>query len=274
MKILLVDDDPLERTALRDILRAQGDWTIVEAPNGKKAQEMLFSGLEPDVCIFDVKMPDMPGVQLLGLIRQDPLLKHLKVIMTSSGRDRDTIVALGKLGISGYLLKPYTLERTGPALTQMLGAAKITVSSLAARNLLGKTVMIVDDDAITRRALREMIESAPDRDVIEAEDGLFALEQFRSGVRPDLALFDLKMPRLDGQTLLARVRDDPSLQKLPVIVVSGQQDRERIKALVQLRISGYLLKPFDPSKVKDAVQQVLNGGAVGSTPPMSVTQSA
>lgn len=258
---------------MRDLLRAQGNWTITEAQDGRQAYELLFGGLAPEACIIDVRMPGIGGVQLLTMIRSEPSLRHLKVIMTSSGRDRDVIVALGKLGISGYLLKPYSVEKTGPALEQFLGSAQITDPSLASRNLLGKTILIVDDDSLTRQALRSMV-GGENRDIIEAEDGLGALEQLRAGLRPDLAIIDLKMPRLDGFNLLSRIRDDPSLQKLPVVVISGQQDRDRIKALVQLRISGYLLKPFDPGKVKEAVQSVLKSGPLGSTPPIPVASAA
>jgi CheY-like chemotaxis protein len=273
MKILIADDDEIERQVLRDILRAQLPCDITEAPDGSQALELLQNGLEPDACFFDVRMPGLDGMQLLSRIRDDSTLRHLKVVMTSSARDREVIVALGKLGIAGYLLKPFEYEKTRAALTQCIGTGQVTVSTHVTRNLLAKTVMIVDDDAMTRTALRDMITTDSNIEVVEAQDGLLALEQFRNGIRPDLAIFDLKMPRLGGQNLLARVREDPSLRNLPVLIISGQQDRDQIKALVQLRISGYLLKPFDAAKIRAAVQQALRVATPESNPPITKAES-
>jgi CheY-like chemotaxis protein len=58
------------------------------------------------------------------------------------------------------------------------------------------------------------------------------------------------MPQLDGRALLARIREDPALRDLRVVIISSAQDREEIVALARLQISGYLLKPFDATKVK------------------------
>ena len=258
MKLLVVDDEETERTVLRDILRAQGAWNISEVPGGQEAFDLLLDGLDPAVCFIDLKMAGVGGLQLLTMIRQQPSLRHLKVIITSATRDREVVLALGKLGISGYLLKPYEFGKTMASLNQLLGAAQVTVPALASRNLLAKTALVVDDDELTRSMLREVIKGQSGWEVVEAPDGLAALELLRSGLRPDVAVLDLKMPRLDGRNLLERIREDTNLRRLPVVVVSGQHDRDQIRALAQLRIGGYLLKPVDPAKAVAAIQQAMN----------------
>ncbi len=265
MKLLLVDDDEMERSALRDLLRAQGAAEIIEANDGQKAFDLLCDGLEPDVCFFDVRMPRIDGKQLLSMLRQEQSLRHLKVVMTSSTTDRDVVVSVGKMGISGYLLKPYATEKTIASLKQIFGDVSFFKTTLGTRNLLGKTIQIVDDDAMTRTAIRSMIEMGPNWEIVEADDGVAALDQLRNGLRPDLVITDLRMPKLDGQNLLMRIREAPALRHIPVLVVSGQQDRERIKALVQLRISGYLLKPFSAEKVRASVKQALGAAAPNAT---------
>lgn len=266
MKLLLVDDDELERSTMTNILRAQGAWEVVEATQGQKAFDLLLEGLNPAVCLFDIRMPGIDGVELLGMVRREPSLRHLKVIMTSATRDREKILALGKLGISGYLLKPYEMEKTTTTLNQLLGAASVTIPTLASKNLLAKTVLIVDDDDLTRATLRGIFDTEGGWEVVEATDGLNALELLRGGLRPDLALLDLKMPRLDGHTLLMRIREDPQLRQLPVVIVSGTQDREKVMALAQLRISGYVLKPIDIAKTRAILKQATrraNSAAAG-----------
>ncbi|PTY04769.1 hypothetical protein DB347_18875 [Opitutaceae bacterium EW11] len=266
MKLLLVDDDEIERATLKNILLAQGAWEIVEATHGQKAFDLLIEGLDPAVCFFDIRMPGIDGVELVGMIRKEPLLRHLKVIMTSSTRERDKILTLGKLGISGYLLKPYEMERTSASLTQLLGAAQVTTPVLVTKNLLAKTVLIADDDELTRMTLRGVFETEGGWEIVEAVDGLNALEILRNGLRPDLVMLDLKMPRLDGQTLLMRIREDAQLRKIPVVIVSGLQARERVVALAQLRISGYLLKPIDLSKARTAIHVAMGQAPSPGTP--------
>jgi DNA-binding NarL/FixJ family response regulator len=272
MKVLLVDDDEVERTALKNILKAQGPWEIVEAAGGQEAFDLLCDGLNPTACFFDIRMPKIDGHKLLSMVRDEPALKHLKVIITSSARDRDMIMSLGKLGISGYLLKPYEMSKTSSSLTLILGSAKATLPNVAAKNLLAKTALVVDDDELTRTTLTNVIQTQPGWEVVQAEDGLAALEHLRSGLRPDLGIFDLRMPRLDGQTLLARIREDPSVRKMPVLIVSGQQDRDQIRTLVQLRIAGYLLKPLDVEKTRATIEQTIRANipaANGATPDVS-----
>jgi CheY-like chemotaxis protein len=116
-------------------------------------------------------------------------------------------------------------------------------------------VLVVDDDALTRESLATLINGEEGWEAVTADDGLAALELLRSGLRPDLAVFDLRMPRLDGRALLTRVREDPNLRRMPVVIASGQQDRELIRSLAQLRISGYLLKPIDLAKARATLLQ-------------------
>jgi len=63
------------------------------------------------------------------------------------------------------------------------------------------------------------------------------------------------MPKLDGFGLIQRIREDATLRNLRIVVVSGDNDRDQVRALAQLNISGYLLKPFDEAKVKAALRQ-------------------
>jgi CheY-like chemotaxis protein len=257
MKLLLVDDDASERTVLRDLLRTLGTWEIVEAGTAREAFQLLCDGLNPEVSFFDLRMPEIDGMQLLTMVRQEPTLRQAKIIMTSSSRDRDTILAMTKLGVTGYLLKPYELAKSSASLRQIFGAARVTIPALAQRNLLHRTVLVVDDDEIMRLMFRNLLSSEDGWDVEEAADGLEALEKLRGGLRPELGIFDLKMPKLDGQTLLSRIREDPNLRRMPVVIVSGQQDRAKILSLAQLRISGYLLKPLDLAKASAVIQQAI-----------------
>lgn len=278
-QILLVDDDELERTSLREIFKAEPDWHLIEATDGQTGLDLLCDGLRPQLCLFDLRMPKIAGLELLTRIRRDPALKHLHVAIASASRDRDTIIALSKLGISGYVLKPYAADKVLATLHQILASIPSTAEPvIASRNLLNKTVLVVEDDALERTALTAIIKTEPGWEITEATSGINALELLRDGLHPDLCLIDLRMPQMDGLALLEQIRADPVLAKLRVGIFSGEQDRNKILALSKLGISDYLLKPANPQKVRAALAaaagQRAPGGEGTTTHPLSTTMAS
>lgn len=263
--IFIVDDDELERTALREIIKAEPDWQLIEAKDGQEALDLLCDGLRPHLSLFDLRMPKIPGMELLQRIRRDPALKQLPVAIASSTRDRDTVIALSKLGISGYLLKPYAGDKVLATLRQIITALPVVDAPVVVtRNLLSKTVLMVEDDLLERTALTAIINQETGWDIVEATSGIHALAQLRDGLRPDLCLIDLRMPQMDGLALLEQIRGDPSLQKLRVAILSGEQDRSKILSLSKLGISDYLLKPANPGKLRAALRAAAGSPATPS----------
>jgi len=256
-KILVTDDDDLERAALLDILKAEPDWQVVQAADGQTALNMLCDGLKPQLCLFDLRMPKMNGLELLQRIRRDSTLRDLHVAVTSATRDRDTIIALSKLRIDGYLLKPYDAPKILATVRQIMATLPAAVEPVVVtRNLLAKTILVVEDDELERAALCAIIKTEPGWEIVEATSGIGALERLRDGLWPDLCLIDLRMPQLDGHWLLQQIRGDPSLQRLRVMVLSGEKDREKVIPLSRLGIAGYLLKPANPEKVRAILREI------------------
>jgi two-component system, chemotaxis family, chemotaxis protein CheY len=108
MKIFVVEDDNVSRLLLRRILEKEPSWEIIEAINGRAAWDLLQQGLMPDVCLLDVLLPEMSGIELLRRIREDSRLKHLKVILCSAVNDGATLTQAAALSIAGHILKPFT----------------------------------------------------------------------------------------------------------------------------------------------------------------------
>ena len=254
-KIFIVDDDDIERTALKEILKAEPDWQITEAVDGQQALDLLCDGLRPHLSLFDLRMPKIDGMELLQRVRRDPALKQLHVAISSATRDRDTVIALSKLGINGYLLKPYVADKVLAILRQIIAALPVSAEPIVAtRNLLHKTILMVENDVLEHTALTAIIKQEAGWDIVEATSGINALEQLRDGLRPDLCLIDLRMPQMDGLSLLEQIRGDGALQKLRVAIMSGEQDRTKIISLSKLGISDYLLKPANPAKLRAALR--------------------
>jgi adenylate cyclase len=105
-------------------------------------------------------------------------------------------------------------------------------------------VLVVDDDRLNRMLLTRSLEREGHR-VRCAEDGLGALEVLRHDPY-DVVLLDIVMPELDGVSVLERIKSDPVLQDVPVIMISGVDETESVLRCIELGAEDYLPKPFDP----------------------------
>ncbi|ADO68434.1 response regulator [Stigmatella aurantiaca] len=114
-----------------------------------------------------------------------------------------------------------------------------------------KRLLIVDDEAAIIEALQELL-TDEGYDVATAFNGAEGLKQLHAA-KPDLLLLDLMMPVMDGRELLRRVREDPSFQDLPVVVMSAGSisDEERRTA------SATLAKPFELDVLLSTLDQQL-----------------
>ncbi|MGA8208547.1 MAG: response regulator transcription factor [Nocardioidaceae bacterium] len=118
-------------------------------------------------------------------------------------------------------------------------------------------VVLVDDHALVRSGLAQLIGGAPDLEVVgEASDGAQAVEVVRAA-RPDVVVMDLQMPRVDGVEATRRIlAEDLGCE---VVVLTSFSDSPRIVAALDAGAVGYLLKDADPDDVLDGVRAVSRG---------------
>ena len=110
MKILISDDDATSRLLMRRLLRDVLGYEVIETFDGSKAWQALDSGMKVDLCILDMWMPEMTGVELVSKMRLDSRFKSQKVVLCSLENRRDAVQKVASLGISGYLIKPFVSE--------------------------------------------------------------------------------------------------------------------------------------------------------------------
>jgi CheY-like chemotaxis protein len=116
-------------------------------------------------------------------------------------------------------------------------------------------ILIADDRASSRELLRTVLQRAG-YEVLEAEDGVQALAQARSG-HPDLILLDLQMPGLDGFGVLAELRGDPEFRDLPVLALTASAMRGDREKILEAGFTDYLAKPAGPEIVRETVARLL-----------------
>ena len=114
---------------------------------------------------------------------------------------------------------------------------------------------MVDDEAPIRLLCRVNLE-AEGMEVLEAADGLAALEQARAQ-RPDVILLDVMMPGLDGWRVAEELLSDPATSSIPILFLTARAElRDRERGLVVGGLD-YVTKPFDPVELAPLVQRVL-----------------
>ncbi|HEX8436919.1 PP2C family protein-serine/threonine phosphatase [Archangium sp.] len=114
-----------------------------------------------------------------------------------------------------------------------------------------RRILVVDDTLINRRVLRAMLRQ-DGHEVLEAEDGVRALELARAE-RPDLVLLDVMMPVMDGYTACAELKRDPVLADTPVIFLSSRDEPEDKVRGLRLGAADYIAKPFHAEEVRARV---------------------
>lgn len=107
MKILVVDDFSTMRRIIRNILKEIGYNNVDEADDGSTALEKLKGG-GFDFVVTDWNMPNMPGIELLKAIRQDPGLKETPVLMVTAEAAKENVVTAVQAGVNNYIVKPFT----------------------------------------------------------------------------------------------------------------------------------------------------------------------
>ncbi len=110
-------------------------------------------------------------------------------------------------------------------------------------------ILIAEDETIIRLDLRELLEQAGFEVCAEAKDGLEAVEFARSE-QPDLAVLDVKMPRLDGIEAARRILDE---RPIPIVMLTAYGQDELVSRAVEAGVFGYLVKPFRETDLLPAI---------------------
>ena len=123
------------------------------------------------------------------------------------------------------------------------------------------TILHVDDEADIREVASIALELDPDVVLTSADSGEAALGLLAEGLRPDVILLDVMMPRLDGPGTLRRLRALPGLESTPVIFMTARAQSGELGAWLALGALGVIVKPFDPMDLARQVRHLLAGAS-------------
>jgi two-component system, chemotaxis family, chemotaxis protein CheY len=109
LRFLVVDDFSTMRRIVKNFLNDLGYHNVEEADDGTTALPLLRSG-NVDFLITDWNMPEMQGLELLKIVRSEPALKQLPVLLLTAEAKREQIVEAAQAGVNGYVVKPFTAQ--------------------------------------------------------------------------------------------------------------------------------------------------------------------
>ena len=204
--LLIIEDDLNFARILLDLVRQQGFKGLV-ASRGDVGLAMAREFL-PAAIMLDIHLPGMDGWTVLDRLKHDPNIRHIPVHIMSveEGQQRGL-----KQGAIAYLQKPTSSE----ALSQALSNIKAFVERPV------KNLLVVEDDEIQRHSIVDLIGNT---DVASAAvgTGAAALEALQSG-HFDCVVLDLGLPDMSGFELIERIKQQPDLGYLPIVIYTGKE---------------------------------------------------
>ena len=116
--------------------------------------------------------------------------------------------------------------------------------------------LVVDDFSTMRRIIRNLLKELGFTNVLEAEDGVDALQKLQNDDTFEFVVSDWNMPNMTGIDLLRNIRADAKLKHLPVLMVTAEAKRENIIEAAQAGASGYVVKPFTAATLNEKLSKI------------------
>jgi PAS domain S-box-containing protein len=228
--VLVVEDDKDIALLIRSHLGKAG-YTVVTAASGEDALAYLQASRQmPDLITLDIELPGINGFEFAARMAADPKMADIPILVISIYGDdprRD------KLGLVQTLAKPIDRSQLLNKVATMLGPADA-----------GGKVLIIEDDVQSQAELRAAL-TQQGFEVLQATHGKTGLE-LANREQPGLILLGLRLPDMDGTSILHDLKQAPETAGIPVIIASseGYQLSERARALA-LGAADFMTGPID-----------------------------
>ena len=266
IKVVLVEDEEVLLDVLESKLKKEG-YEVFSAKDGQAGLD-LIRAIRPDLVLLDIIMPRMDGIEVLTHMHNDAALSSIPVIIISNSGQAVEIEKAAALGAKDYLVKAEfdpqeVLDKMSALLKTMGKETDVAVASAAPEKKETATVnpadfrvLLVEDDSF----LRDLISQKMKKEgfiVIEAVDGEESLRKAETE-NPHIILLDLILPGADGFDILKKLKENPSVSKVPVIVLSNLGQKEDVEKGIRLGATDYLVKAHNtPGEIIDKVREIL-----------------
>ncbi len=265
IRALIVDDHPVNRFILRELLSAWGAQ-VTEASDGMTALDELRHAYERgsayELLLLDCRMPEMSGFHVVEQLKSSLSGSCPTIIMLTSDHWADDIARTYDLGLGGYLIKPIRrsdlLQSIGIALGRTKGTPSTGVEAVvppSTDSTRPLRVLLVEDSPDNQLLVRAYLKQT-DYFLDVAEHGAVALDKFKSA-HYDVILMDVQMPVMDGYTATKAIRSwerDHDLQPTPIIALTALALKEEGTRIFEAGCNTHLTKPVKKSTLLEVLR--------------------
>jgi CheY-like chemotaxis protein len=265
-RLLVVEDDRAEQMSITALLDSD-DIEIVTTGTGTEALALLRR--DPCDCIvLDLRLPDMSGFEVLEELRTDTSLADVPVVVftgreLSAEEDARLHTMARSIVVKGVESPERLLDETALFLHRIVTDLPPEKQRMLERlnssdeDLVGRTALLVDDDARNIFALSSVLERRGMR-VLTATTGREAIALVES--TPDLAivLMDIMMPEMDGYQTMQVIREKPAYRRLPMIALTAKAMKGDREKCLEAGASDYLAKPVNTEQLLSVLRMWLH----------------
>ncbi len=252
--VVLVEPSKTQQRIIARQLAEIGIRNIETAGNGNQALT-LIADLRPDLVVSTLYLPDMTGTDLVHSLREDKDLQQIAFMLISSETRFRYLDPIRQAGVIAILPKPFSADALRVALNSTidyLDDSELDAGEYAPEEL---DVLVVDDSPLARKHIGRVLRSMGIERISEARDGVEALAMLQQRFF-DLVVTDYNMPNMDGRELVDEIRNHSGQASIPIMMVTSEENENRLAAVQQSGVSAICDKPFDPGSVKQLLQQI------------------
>ncbi|HEX4040346.1 MAG TPA: response regulator, partial [Xanthobacteraceae bacterium] len=265
-RLLVVEDNSAERLSISALL-GHDDIDIVPAETGAEALATLRDS-PIDCVVLDLKLPDMSGFDLLERLRDDADLPDMPVVVftgreLSAEEDAQLHTMARSVVVKGVESPERLLDETALFLHRVIGDLPPEKQRLIERlhdsddDLVGKSVLLVDDDARNIFALSSVLERRG-MNVLTATTGREAIALLEATPEVAIVLMDIMMPEMDGYQTMAAMRGNVAFRRLPIIALTAKAMKGDREKCLEAGASDYLAKPVNTEQLLSALRMWLH----------------
>ncbi len=265
-RLLVVEDNPAEQMSISELL-GYDDVEIETAGTGRGALDMLRRK-PADCVVLDLRLPDMTGFEVLEELAADEQLSDVPVVVftgreLSPEEDARLHTMARSIVVKGVESPERLLDETALFLHRVVTDLPPEKQRMLERlnssdeDLVGRTVLLVDDDARNIFALSSVLERRGMR-VLTATTGNEAIKHIESN--PDIAivLMDIMMPEMDGYQTMEQIRKNPKFRRLPIVALTAKAMKGDREKCLDAGASDYLAKPVNTEQLLSALRSWLH----------------
>ncbi|MDP3739357.1 MAG: HAMP domain-containing protein [Hyphomonadaceae bacterium] len=264
-RLLVVEDDPVERMSIRELIH-HDDIEMEQVDTGEAALELIRSQ-DWDCVVLDLKLPDMSGFDVLEKLNEEKLKSVPVVVFTgrelSAEEDARLHTMARSIVVKGVESPERLLDETALFLHRVVADLPPEKQKMLERlhssdeDLLGRTVLLVDDDARNIFALSSLLERRGMK-VLTATTGRDAIDLVNATPELALVLMDIMMPEMDGYQTMQHIRENPAHRRLPIVALTAKAMKGDREKCLEAGASDYLAKPVNTEQLMAALRMWLH----------------